>query len=180
MRDKEERINNPKICYYGLINSIKLDYDLMNEIVTYRPNWRFIFIGPILEPVKTNKKLFEENIEFLDTMEIHQLHNYIKKNIDVCFSPYRIDDEPTKAGSSMKLYETLGDGLPFVSTDVFDPLDAKDLISIGKGARDIISKIEYELETDSLEKRNMRLLYAQNNTWKKRASDIMKIIKTIE
>ena len=176
MRDKDIRLKSPRICYYGLINPVKLDFNLIKEMVKFRPDWRFVFIGPQIDPMKSNETICAQNVQFLAPMDQCQLHTYIQENMDLCFNPYRIEDEPNKASSPMKLYETMGDGLPFVSTNTFDPLDAKELISIGTNAKDMTSKIEYELENDSIERRNQRILYARKNTWAIRAHEMMAII----
>jgi hypothetical protein len=176
IRDKDARLKNPSICYYGLINPVKLNYRLIKEMADTKPKWRFVFIGPHNNPMNTNEKFKGSNIELIEPMDKYQLHKYIRDNVDICFNPYSIDDKPNNASSPMKLYETLGDGLPFVSTDAFDPLDAKGLISMGKNAKEMISKIEYELESDSLEKRAQRISYARNNTWEIRACEMIRII----
>jgi hypothetical protein len=180
IRNREIRLRSPQICYYGLINPVKLDYGLIREIISSRPNWRFIFIGPQIDPINSNEILSGDNFEYLGQMDKYQLHNYLQRNVDLCINPYRIEDEPNKACSPMKLYETLGDGLPFVSTEAFDPLDAENLISMGNRADELISKIEIELWTDSKEKRAQRILFARNNTWDIRANQLMDIIKTRE
>ena len=68
-------------------------------------------------------------------------------------------------------------GLPAVSTDTFDPLEARDLISTGSSADELISAMEYELETDSLDKRTQRVEFAKKNTWSARVADLFKIIE---
>jgi hypothetical protein len=179
IRDQETCMKSPRICYYGLINPVKLDYTLIREMADSRPNWKFIFIGSQIDPMNTKESLTRTNIEIVDPMDKYQLHNYIRNNIDICFNPYRMDDAPNNACSPMKLYETLGDGLPFITTDAFDPLDAKNFISIGKSAKDLISQIEYELENDSVEKRNQRISFAKKNTWEVRAKDMFTIVENV-
>lgn len=180
IRDKQIRLKSPRICYYGLINSIKLDFSLIDEIAALRPDWHFEFIGPQMDIMQTNEKISAKNIHFIPPMVQLKLHGYLRENIDICFNPYRTEDEPNKACSPMKLYETLGNGLPFVSTDVFDPLDSNSLISIGGNAKDIILKMEYELENDSIERRNLRIAYAKKNTWDIRADEMIASIDSFE
>ena len=171
------RNNSAVVCYYGLINPVKLDFSLIEKIAMKKPNWKFVLIGPQNDPENTGKVLQGDNIEVKSPMDGISLHNYLRENIDLCLIPYNVEDEVAYYCSPLKLYESLGLGLPIVSTETFDPGDAKELISIGSSSSEIISAMEYELETDSIEKRRKRIEYAKKHTWEKRVDQLFSIIE---
>ncbi len=174
-REKGDR--PPVICYYGVINPVKLDYPLIREVAGRKPDWHFVFIGPENDPLGSKEKLQEGNIEIRRPMNKKELGDFIAANADVCIAPYNMNDEAGKAGSAVKLYETMGFGLPFVSTDLFDPLDASDLIEIVKNADEMVEAIENELAGDNAEKRKARIEFARANTWNRRSERLIGLLE---
>jgi hypothetical protein len=174
----DQRIKNPQIAYFGLMNRYKLDNQLIYGVVESKPEWDFIFIGSHQDNDLIEKVAGLKNIKFVSPMDGHSLHKFLINNIDLCFFPYNPRDEANKACSPMKLYETLGLGLPIVSIDSFDPLDAKNLISVGSSISELIYSIEQELLNDTIEKREERVRYAKNSTWEIRAEQLIEIIQS--
>lgn len=174
----DERLKQPCIGYFGLINSVKIDYDLVKAVVAKRPNWRFVFIGPQQGDLLSDYLKDCRNATFMPAMSGENVLKYLKDNIDLVFAPYNSKDQATKACSPVKLYETLAVGLPLVAVKSFDPVDAIGLISIGSTPDELINAMERELTDDSTQKRIERLEFARKNTWEVRAEQLFKIIES--
>jgi hypothetical protein len=178
-RSREARLENAVVCYYGLINPLKLSYDIINRVAQKKPKWKFIFIGPQNDPTNFGQKIEGENTEVLPPMDGWSLHDFLRENVDLCFIPYTLGDEVARACSPLKLYESFGHGMPIVSTDTFDPGDARKLLSFGSSISELVSAMEYELETDCLEKRKERIEYAKKHTWEKRVEELINIFSSV-
>ena len=175
---KEQRLNSPVICYFGLINPTKLDCSLVSEIAKMRPKWNFKFIGPRNDPENIGLDFDAPNIEIIEPMDGKTLHLFLRENADLSLIPYSTKDKVAFACSPLKLYESFANGLPIASTKTFDPLAAKNMITFGNTAKELVDAIEHELETDSLEKRSARIKFAEKNTWESRVEQVITIINT--
>jgi hypothetical protein len=177
-RPRNQILTKPKIAYFGLMNRFKLDNNLIKGVVESKPGWEFIFIGPHQDNDLKDKLANSKNITFISQMDGYSIHKYLIDNVDICFFPYNSIDEASNYGSSMKLYETLGLGLPIVATNSFDPLDAKDLIHVGSSVLELVHSIEKVLSEDTVEMRKGRVEYAKKNTWEIRVSQLINIIES--
>lgn len=172
-----DRMKSAVVCYFGLINPIKIDCSLINEIAKKKKDWKFILIGPQSDPTNIGIRFDSNNISVLPPMDGYSLHDFLRKNADLTFIPYNLQDKAVYACSPLKLYEAFGLGLSVVSTDTFDPLDAKDMVRVSNSTSDLIAAMEHELESDSLEKREARIKYAKKNTWDTRVNQLIEIIE---
>lgn len=173
MPDPLEKIKAPRIGYIGKIN-IRLDLELIYNTAQNRPDWNWIFIGPIEHGAgKRLKKI--KNVHLLGKMGHFEIAKYLK-HFDVLTIPFKIN-EYTKNMNPLKLYQYLASGKPIVSTNLPEITEFNNaypgLVYTGS---DFIKSIEEGLKENDAGLRKKRLDAAYDNTWDKRAQLISEII----
>ena len=109
-------IPGPRIGYSGVIDE-RLDLVLLGNLAKQRPDWQFIFLGPI---VKIDPATLPQgpNLHFLGMKDYKELPAYFS-NWQVAMMPFAIN-EATRYISPTKTPEYLAAGLPVVSTPIRD------------------------------------------------------------
>lgn len=137
--DPEDQANipHPRFGYYGVIDE-RFNISLVKELATARPDWNFIFIGPV---IKINPKHLpvKENIHYLGSKNYKQLPSYLS-GWDVAILPFELN-ESTKFISPTKTPEYLAGGKPVISTsimDVVNPYGKLDLVHIADTVEEFI------------------------------------------
>lgn len=112
-------IPRPRIGYTGVIKR-HLDWPLLMRLPVVRPDWFFVFVGPIEEHLETQGAVQElarhPNVHFLGFKSQQHLAAYPRR-FDVCVMPYRVNDY-TKYIYPLKLHEYLASGRPVVSAQI--------------------------------------------------------------
>lgn len=112
-------IPQPRIGFVGSISEYKLDFPLITELARAKPEWSWVFVGPLGEGEgKTDLAMLKSlrNIYLLGPRSYRELPDYMK-GFDVGLLPLRKNDY-THAMFPMKFFEYLASGLPVVSTDI--------------------------------------------------------------
>jgi UDP-galactopyranose mutase len=106
----------PRIGYSGVLDE-RLDYELIEKVAKQRPNYQFIFIGPV---VKVNKEDLPKasNIHYLGQKSYNDLPHYMS-SWNVAWMPFALNNA-TKFISPTKTPEYLAAERPVVSTAVPD------------------------------------------------------------
>lgn len=112
----QQAIAGPRIGYSGVIDE-RLDLALIAEVASRRPDWQFIFLGPV---VKINPDELPQgpNLHYLGMKNYAELPAYFS-NWQAAMMPFAIN-EATRYISPTKTPEYLAAGLPVVSTPVRD------------------------------------------------------------
>lgn len=112
----QQGIAGPRIGYSGVIDE-RLDLALIADVVSRRPDWQFIFLGPV---VKINPDQLPQgsNLHYLGMKNYDGLPAYFS-NWQAAMMPFAIN-EATRYISPTKTPEYLAAGLPVVSTPVRD------------------------------------------------------------
>lgn len=112
----QQAIAGPRIGYSGVIDE-RLDLALIAEVAGRRPDWQFIFLGPV---VKINPDELPQgpNLHYLGMKNYAELPAYFS-NWQAAMMPFAIN-ETTRYISPTKTPEYLAAGLPVVSTPVRD------------------------------------------------------------
>ena len=140
-------IPHPAIGWVGVIDE-RMDLDLVAGCAELRPDWSFVFIGPI---VKIDPETFPRraNIHLLGPRPYAELPAYIA-GWDVAMMPFA-RNEATRFISPTKTLEYLAAGVPVVSTsirDVVEPFSRLGLVRIADTAQAFVEGIEASLAQD--------------------------------
>lgn len=106
-------LRRPLIGYVGGLHRF-VDYDLLREMAHARPNWSWVFVGPVTSPVGGLGEL--PNVHLLGQRPHVELARYIR-GFDVCIVPYLVNDA-TATVVPVKIGEYLAMGKPVVSTQL--------------------------------------------------------------
>ena len=108
-------IPSPRIGYAGMISD-RLDWNLIGNLAAMKPDWNFVFIGPVAD-----KKIVEgmkglPNIHFPGKVSPARIASALKA-FDIGMLPYR-DNPFFHALNPLKFYEMAAAGLPMVSSEI--------------------------------------------------------------
>lgn len=166
------RIRRPIIGYVGTVDS-RNDYALLAEVAGKRPDWSFVLLG-LITYREAVRSLSGENVHFLGLVDYRELPAYVL-SFDVCIN-FPVISQLTEHADYLKLYEYLAAGKPVVSTDVYAARKVRPLVRIAVDAEDFIRKIEASLADRDTKSIEDRLKFAKDNSWEKRAEDMMAVI----
>lgn len=109
-------IPGPRLGYYGVIDE-RLDLGLIRDIAAARPDWSFIFLGPVVK-ISHDELPRAPNIHYLGQKSYAELPSYLS-GWDVALMPFALN-EATRFISPTKTPEYLAAGRPVVSTPITD------------------------------------------------------------
>lgn len=159
--DEYQHISKPIIGFFGAL-SAWLDFDLIVSLAAERPEWSFVFIGP----VDTDISMFNDvrNIHMMGKISYEQLPRYAAC-FDIGIIPFQVNDL-TKSVNPLKLLEYLSLGLPVVSSYMPEVTKYSDYIAIPRTLSEFLSSIDSALEHDSKEQRHQRIEFARKHSWR--------------
>ena len=111
-------IPGPIIGYIGGLHRF-VDFDLLTAMVRLRPEWSWVFVGPLQAPVKELAQF--TNVHLLGQQPHRDLGQFLR-DFDVCIVPY-IKSSATKTVVPTKVNEYLAAGKPVVSTELLTICD---------------------------------------------------------
>jgi len=156
-----QKITWPIIGFFGAL-SAWLDYDLVAKLATERPEWSFVFIGPVDTDISALNGL--KNVHLLGKIPYQQLPRYA-----VCFDvgiiPFQVN-ELTKSVNPLKLLEYLSLGIPVVSSYMPEVVKYAEFIEIPRSSGEFLSCIDNAIDRDSEELRNQRIEFARKHSWR--------------
>nr|WP_275791195.1 UDP-galactopyranose mutase [Rhizobium gei] len=112
----QRSIAGPKLGYYGVIDE-RLDLAMIGEVAKARPEFSFIFIGPVVKIAREDLPK-AANIHYLGQKNYDQLPAYLS-GWNAALMPFARNDA-TKFISPTKTPEYLAAGRPVVSTPITD------------------------------------------------------------
>ncbi len=171
-----KNIKKPIIGYIGGIHKW-IDFDLINRMAIARPDYSFVFVGPIQADVSSLTGL--KNIYFLGKQEHERLPSFIR-DFDACIIPYKITDYTNNVYPT-KLNEYLAMGKPVVSTALPEVINFNktnnEIISLGDNCEKFINLIDRAVNNQCPEDRQKRLKAARKNSWDNRISEMSRLIE---
>nr|WP_169311930.1 glycosyltransferase [Deinococcus maricopensis] len=123
----------PRLGFYGVIDE-RFDIDLIRDVAARRPEWHFVFLGPIVK-IDPADLPAGANIHYLGQKGYADLPAYLA-HWDVALLPFA-RNESTEFISPTKTPEYLAAGVPVVSTgirDVIRPYGEQKLVHIADDA----------------------------------------------
>jgi glycosyltransferase involved in cell wall biosynthesis len=165
----------PIIGYVGQVAD-KMDYGLIGQLARARPNWSFVFVGPVWSSKQEQVAALQAlgNVHFFGKCPFDQLVHYLR-GFDVCTLPHAISPL-TRSMDPIKLYDYLASGKPIVSTAVAGVERFSDVVYVGHTLEEFLACLGMALQEDS-NVRERRLRYAQENTWQQRGAAVWSIIQ---
>ncbi|HSV11076.1 MAG TPA: glycosyltransferase family 1 protein [Hanamia sp.] len=160
-------ISHPRFGFYGVIDE-RFDIPLIEQLSALRPDWQFVFLGPItkIDPANLPKK---ENIHYLGSKKYKELPVYLS-GWDVAILPFALN-ESTKFISPTKTPEYLAGGKPVISTsitDVVTPYGKEGLVHIADTATEFIEAAEQILSNKDKEAWNKKVdAFLKDISWNK-------------
>lgn len=112
----QAQLPHPRLGYYGVIDE-RLDLDLIRALAAARPDYSFVFLGPIVK-VSPNDLPRAKNIHYLGQKAYADLPAYLS-GWQVALMPFALN-EATRFISPTKTPEYLAAGCPVVSTKIAD------------------------------------------------------------
>lgn len=166
--------NKPIIGYYGAIASW-LDYDLINHLTLSRPDYNFVFIGGDINKASENL-LIRENVFWLGQKEYSVLPNYSSR-FDVAMIPFK-NGQIAKSTSPLKLFEYMALKKPVVCTKDLSECYGYSNVLISQDTNEFVKNLDDAVNLSKNESLKAQLYeYAKQNTWTKRAKDIVLKLK---
>jgi len=170
-------INRPVIGYVGVLQSIRLDMELLKYIAVKRPEWSIVLVGPQDEEFKISDLHTIKNIHFLGAKDGSQLPAYIN-SFDVCINPQLVN-EVTIGNYPRKIDEYLAMGKPTVATKTRAMEIFADYAYLGETKEDYINLIQKALDENTTELQNKRKTFAASHTWENNILEIYKAINSL-
>jgi len=167
-----EKIPHPRLCFFGGIDKIRIDLDLIAYIAKTKPDWNIILLGPIINTCVSSIKL--KNVFFLGTIAYAELAGYLQ-SMDVFILPYKIKPF-TKSIFPAKIYECLAIGKPIVSTPLEELLIFKNIIKIADTRPEFINCVTKALSLNNLETTQQGINLSRENSWEKRFAKINTVL----
>jgi len=182
--EDQASIPHPRFGFYGVIDE-RFDILLVDELAKRRPEWNFIFIGPIAK-VDQAQLPKNSNIYYLGKKTYKQLPMYLA-GWDVAILPFALN-ESTKFISPTKTPEYLAAGKPVISTsitDVVTPYGKKGLVHIADTTEEFITEAEKILSDKNNEDWKKKVdeflgNISWNKTWRKMATIIEETLQKKE
>lgn len=134
-------IPHPRFGFYGVIDE-RFHISLIDQLSSLRPEWQFIFIGPIIK-IDAATLPVKENVHYLGSKTYQELPIYLS-GWDVAILPFELN-ESTRYISPTKTPEYLAGGKPVISTsirDVVSPYGDMGLVQIADTAGEFINAAE--------------------------------------
>jgi glycosyltransferase involved in cell wall biosynthesis len=164
------------IGYIGSIDT-RLDYDLLDVVITSKPNWEFHFVGRVTYPEGEKRLTKYPNVKLLGARAAEQLPAFLK-TCAAGLIPFA-RNEFTKGIYPLKINEYLAAGLPVVMTQFSDLSEFKNIVLSSNNHEEFLQFLTIEVETDEQDKRFKRTLVAQKNSWEYRAKTFSTIIQNL-
>ncbi len=167
-----ERIPQPRLGYFGMIDYWLMDQELIRHVSRKRPEWQWVLIG-----LKSTRLEVEElpNVHYLGSKPYDEMPRYAAQ-FQVCVLPWVTANEFVSYGSAIKVREYMATGKPVVITPLYEyePLDG--ILRISRGYDDFIQKVEDALGRDSDSQREARQQAVKESTWDARAEEVSRDI----
>lgn len=174
---EQAKIPHPRIGFYGVIDE-RMDLDLIREVATKRPDWHFVFIGPV---VKIDRSTLPDNknIHYLGGKSYDELPSFLA-GWDIAIIPFALN-ESTRFISPTKTPEYLAAGKKVISSsirDVVHPYASKELVHIADTADEFVTAAKTILKEEDdgswLERVDT---FLANNSWDNTWSEMMELIR---
>lgn len=167
----------PLIGYVGGLHR-HVDFDLLTEVALKRPNWSWVFVGPMQAPARGLAEL--PNVHLLGERPHGDLASYVR-HFDVCIVPY-LNNACTATVVPTKINEYLALGKPIVSTALPTVREFNDqhriLLVAEAGPEPFLRAVQQALELPQDEETLLsRRRVAETGDWNARLTSMCQLIE---
>jgi len=166
------------VGYVGKIQE-RVDIELVDYLCENLPDFKFIFLGPILskkrEFINLSKKY--DNLKFLGDIHYNQLPQQMK-NIDIAIIPHKVN-EFTNSMNPLKLFEYLASGKPVITTGVAGTEDVSEYIYLANSKDEFVKTIKdvsIKIINGKISAENVVKSVDDKWLWDKKTNEIIDII----
>lgn len=182
-------IPHPRIGYVGSIN-LKVDLLLVAEIARRRPDWHWVFIGPVLHNRVENPWNAEfqaglaacdklDNIHFLGSKPYSLVPSYTTR-MDVNTLCYRnVAGGWWTAIYPLKLHEYLAAGNPIVGTNLEVLQEFRSVVAIAETPEEWLHALSIAVDAGGTGTKHERQKVALQNSWESRAEVLVAWLEDI-
>ena len=183
-RKRHSRRQRPVIGFIGGINH-RLNFSLLNKLVSSLGKHRFIFIGPKQFSGKEDVNLLlskmddlfsNPNVEWRDDVSKEEIPSFIDY-FDIGIIPYDISQEYNQYCFPMKLFEYFYLGKPVVATPIEELKRFPKFVKIGATAEELVHIVTLIISKPwptKYQKEQKKL--AKGNSWKQKIQEINSLL----
>ena len=164
----------PIVGYTGIINSVRMDFALLREILAAKPDWEFVFIGSA-EPSFFELASSFENLHHHPQVDYDVLADCVRY-FDVTMVPFQVN-EHTRGNDLLKYNDYLATGKQIVTTDMGGAQRYGDLLRVAHSAAEFVAQLEAAVREDDAERRARGIEYARKHSWNHKACEIEELLR---
>jgi glycosyltransferase involved in cell wall biosynthesis len=162
-------VKKPALGYLGSISE-RVDIGLLETVAKTYPDCSLVLVGDIHEGRTDVLSLRRySNIIFTGGKDFDELGDYVR-SFDVCLLPYRPE---LTSSFPTKLFDYFATGKPVVCTELKEVLRFKEYLYLAATKEEFIGLVEKALGENNQDLTAARKEIAKNNTWEKRAEEIV-------
>jgi glycosyltransferase involved in cell wall biosynthesis len=174
-----ETIPHPRIGYIGNLND-KVDFALLVQLATERPDWSYILVGPTNirgAGIRSDFEALERlpNVFVLGSKPRESLPSYIK-GFDVCTMCYRQHGWANSV-YPLKLHEYLASGKPCIGSGLASLREFSEVVQIAETPQEWIEAIQLAIVDKDPKHAERRVQVAYENRLETRIDMIEKAIE---
>ena len=174
--DDMKPIPHPRIGYFGVIITERIDMSLLDAITLQRPDYQFVMVGPEDDAYAAHPMHTRKNVWFLGKKDPTEIPAYAQY-FDICFNP-QVVNEITMGNYPLKVDQYLALGKPVVATKTHTMQHIfASTCYLANTPEAFATQIDKALhEIDNPELRRQRLNLAASHSWRNIADKIWTII----
>lgn len=170
-------IPRPRLAYVGALSDFKVDFNLLHDLATDRPDWHVVLIGSEREGQRDAllaKLSSLPNVHLLGHRSYEQLPDYLR-GMDVGLLPTLVNDY-TRSMFPMKYFEYLASGLPVVSTPLAFAQRQRKGLQVAENVNDFTRAVASQLASGKFTKKQSKQ-FVGPHTWEYRLQKMLATTK---
>ncbi|MCA6078766.1 glycosyltransferase [Fulvivirga sedimenti] len=167
-------ISGIKVGYTGFLTSMRLDIDLLEHSARKNPGLSFILVGPEDDDFQKSALHGLPNVYFLGNKPIEELSSYIH-HFDIAINP-QVVNGMTIGNYPRKIDEYLAMGKPVVARKTRAMDYFGEHVYLYESESEFIECVNLAMKENNSQKRNGRIEFARQHTWKSNVENMLEII----
>jgi len=158
-------LEGPIVGYVGNLSS-RIDVDLLDRMVTSRPDWNLVLVGSAHAGRAIARLTRHPNVHFVGPRPYADAKAYIRA-FDVGIIPH-VDDAMTRSMNPLKAFVYCALHVPVVSTDIDNLGELRSVMSVASGPEDFIDKVDCAISAGHLPVTPEADALLRRNSWEAR------------